>query len=142
MFLAGSAFANGNHDSNSHHDYGCGECAGTNGVNGTNGTNGTNGLNGRDGSDGSFNSATYSYGIASASAIANIPALSHTTSGHSHTGIGVGFGTFDNADVLAIGIMHQVDNLNFKATVSDSLDMFGNADGTHSVFGLGASVNF
>lgn len=142
---------------------------GIDGIDGTNGRDGTNGIDGRDGVDGAngidgrdgvrgvagiagINSTsyrysgdtrdTYNYGIASASAIANIPALSHTGSEHGHTGVGVGFGSFNNADVLAIGIMHQVEQVSLKGTVSQSLDMFGNSTGDHAVFGAGASYTF
>jgi len=139
------SFANGNHDSNSHHEYGCGECAGTNGINGVNGTDGidgTNGLNGQDGSDANFNDDKYTYGIAQATAIANLPSLSHATSGHGHTGIAVAFGTYDNSNVMAVGLLHERKDMSFRATVSDSLDMFGNSTGGHASFGAGASFSF
>jgi len=111
------------------------------GATGAQGERGEQGVAGYDGLDGNTGAAGASYsrlefnqGMASISAMSNIPAISNTLDGK--TGVGVGLGSYNSRGAVALGVMHQSGNWNFKASMARARHSASTA------FGIGATLSF
>jgi len=111
------------------------------GIDGVDGADGLAGISGTDGLDGSgFDSSALDFGLASASALANIP--DDVGSGNS-TLIGVGMGFYNSTDAVALGVVHQFSqNWIGKASVAQSLTKQGDDNGVHALWGVGGAYRF
>lgn len=108
---------------------------GATGNTGATGSAGYNGTDGVDGSDGeSYSRRQFSAGMASISAMTNIPGLSNRSTGD--TGVGVGLGSFNGTGAFAVGVVHQSGEWNFKATAGRA------RHDSSTAFGLGATLAF
>lgn len=105
----------------------------------TTGTDGTDGADvtsySADTNDYSYNSSEFSKQIASMSAMANIPHLSHNSVTHGHTGVGVGVGLNDGYAAMAIGLMHDFEKVAVKGSISK-------AEGAEETYGVGATLSW
>jgi len=106
---------------------------GPQGVRGRTGSTGEVGNQGVAGVNGeSYSNLEFNQGMASISAMANIPALSNRLDGS--TGVGVGLGSYNSRGAVALGVVHQEGDWNFKASMARARHSGSTAFGVGAMF--------